>query len=230
MNAFKAGWSHSWSGKKITGYYIGREHHPYTRVKIVKAIDPHDSDYMRPCDIGEPGFIITQGANIMNCYAGDAETTNNVFRDGWYTGLKDIVFALRNTKDGRLDFYWTSRESELLIRGGANYAYDQISAELIKFTSAQFQLKPEELQLAVVGLRWESEHEDSCCVTIELNDKTHAVQERLEADFIKKAGNTVSKGARPDYVRFAPIPRNFKGAVLYPQLKQEFTDWLTANR
>jgi len=44
----------------------------------------------------------------------------------------------------------------------------------------------------------------------------------LEADFVEKAYNRVSKGARPDYIRFAKIPLNFKGAVLVPQLKQDF--------
>ena len=166
MKAFEAGWSHRYKGEETVGYCIGREHFPFTRVKVVKAIDPESNDYLRPCEIGEPGYLVTQGANVMSGYVGDAEATRAVFREGWYTGLRDIVFALKNKRDGQLDYYWMSRDSELLIRGGANYAYDQIAAELSKVLIEHFQLKPDQFKLAVVGIRLESEHEDSCCVTI----------------------------------------------------------------
>jgi hypothetical protein len=88
-----------------------------------------------------------------------------------------------------------------------------------------FHLRPDQFKLAVVGLRLESEHEDSCCVTIELNKEVADVRPKLEANLIKEA-RVVSKAARPDYIRFGPIPRSFKGAVLYPQLKQEYLDSL----
>jgi len=222
MEAFEAGWSHRYKGEEMAGYYIGREHPPFTRVKLVKSIDPESSDYLRPCEIGESGYLITQGANVMSYYIGDAEATKDVFREGWYTGLRDIVFTLKNRKDGQLDYYWMSRDSELLIRGGANYAYDQITAELNKFVVEHFHLKPEQFQLAVVGLRLESEHDDSCCVTIELSKEATNAESQLKADFIEKASTIVSKGTRPNYLRFGKIPRNFKGAVIYPQLKQDF--------
>ncbi len=229
MEAFKAGWSHRYDDRDIVGYYIGRAHHPFTRIKIVKATDPDNDNFMVPCEIGEPGYIITQGPNIMSRYIGDDEATKSVFIKGWYTGLKDVVFALKNKNDGHLDYYWTSRESELLIRGGANYAYDQIAAELKKFTEDQFNIETDDFHLAVVGLRLESEHEDCCCVTIELSEGTTDINTQLERDFIEKARQKVSKGARPDYIRFALIPRNFKGAVLYPQLKKDFKDWIKHN-
>lgn len=226
MKAFEAGWSHRYKGEEMVGYYIGREHFPLTRVKVVKSIDPESNDYLRSCEIGEPGYLITQGANIMSRYIGDDEATKAVFREGWYTGLEDIVFTLRNEKDGQLDYYWMSRVSALLIRGGANYAYDQIAAELSKFLSEHFQLKPTQFQLAVVGLRLESEHEDSCCVTVELSKEATDVEPQLKADFVRKASSIVSKGARPDYIRFGQIPLSFKGEILYPQLKQDFLDSL----
>jgi len=226
MEAFEAGWSHHYKGEEMAGYYIGREHPPLTRIKAVKSIDPESDDYFHPCEIGESGYLLTQGANVMSYYIGDAEATKNVFREGWYTGLKDIVFTLKNRKDGQLDYYWMSRDSELLIRGGANYAYDQITAELNKFVREHFHLKPEQFQLAVVGLRVESEHDDSCCVTIELSKEATNVEPQLKADFIEKASTVVSKGARPNYLRFGQIPRNFKGSVIYPQLKQDFLDSL----
>jgi len=226
MEAFEAGWSHRYKGEETIGFYIGREHFPFTRVKVVKSVDPESKDYMRPCEIGEPGYLITQGANVMSGYVGDAKATKAAFREEWYTNLGDIVFTLKNKQDGELDYYWMTRDSALLIRGGANYAYDQIAAELSKFVVEHYHLKPEQFQLAVVGLRLESEHEDCCCVTIELSKEAASVESQLKDDFIEKASTIVSKGARPDYLRFAIIPRNFKGVILYPELKRDFKDSL----
>ena len=225
MQAFEAGWSYRRQGEETVGYYIGREHFPFTRVRVVESIEPGGDNYMHPCEVGEPGYLITQGPNIMSHYVGDTEATKAVFREGWYTGLKDIAFTLRSSTDGQLDYYWASRDSELLIRGGANYAYDQLAIELSRFLEKHFHLRPDQFKLAVVGLRLESEHEDSCCVTIELNKEVADVKPKLEANFIKDA-RVVSKAARPDYIRFGPIPRSFKGVILYPQLKQEYLDSL----
>ena len=222
LKALATGWSHRYNNEQIAGYYIGREHFPFTRVKIVKSTNPESADYMLPCQIGEPGYLLTQGGNLFSYYVGDEEATKNVFKEGWYTGLRDIVFALKNN-DGNLDYYWISRDSELLIRGGANYAYSQVAEELARFIIDSYQLSPKAFQLAVVGLRLESEHEDSCCVTVELlNDVNGANRQRLESSFLKDARKSVSKSAKPDRLRFAKIPRNFKGAVLYPQLKRDF--------
>jgi len=226
MEAFEAGWSYRYKGEETIGFYIGREHSPFTRVKVVKSVYPESKDYMRPCEIGEPGYLITQGANVMSGYVGDAKATKAAFREGWYTNLGDIVFTLKNKQDGELDYYWMTRDSALLIRGGANYAYDQIAAELSKFVVEHYHLKPEQFQLAVVGLRLESEHEDCCCVTIELSKEAASVESQLKDDFIEKASTIVSKGARPDYLRFAIIPRNFKGVILSPELKRDFKDSL----
>ncbi len=228
LKAFEAGWSHCYRGERTVGYYIGRDHPPVTRVKAVRSIDPANKDYFRTCEVGEPGYLVTRGANIMSHYVGDAEATESVFREGWYTGLRDIVFALKNETDGQLDYYWVTRDSAMLIRGGANYAYDQVAAELSKVLVADFGLKAEQFKLAVIGLRVASEHEDSCCVTIELGPEAAAKQSQLEADFMKKAGQRVPKGFRPDYVRFASIPTNFKGLVLTAELKQDYQKALAA--
>jgi len=226
MRAFKAGWLHRYRDEETIGYYIGREHFPFSRIKVVKAIDPESKEYFRPCEIGEPGYLITQGPNIMSRYLGNTEGTEAVFRKGWYTGLRDIAFTLRNEDDGQLDYYWMSRDSALLVRGGANYAYDQIAAELSRVLVENFRLNAEHFKLAVVGLRLKSEHEDSCCVTIELSEEIKDIEAQLKTRFIETSSRRVSKGARPDYIRFAPIPVNFKGAVLYPRLKQDYLDLL----
>lgn len=226
LKALRAGWSHRHNNEELVGYYIGREHFPFTRVKIVKSTSLESTDYMVPCAIGEPGYLVTQGGNLFSYYVGDEEATRNVFKEDWYTGLKDIAFALKND-DGNLDYYWISRDSELLIRGGANYAYSQVAEELTRFMIDSYQLSPEAFQLAVVGIRLESEHEDSCCVTIELfNDISSANRQRLESNFLEDARKSVSKGAKPNHLCFTKIPRNFKGAILYPQLKRDFLDSL----
>jgi acyl-CoA synthetase (AMP-forming)/AMP-acid ligase II len=222
LSAFEAGWTHRYQGENKAGYYIGREHYPFTQVRVVRSTTPESSDYMHKCDIGEPGYLVTQGPNIMSSYVGDPKATEAVFQDGWYTGLRDIGFSLRNEKDGKLDYYWMSRDSELLIRGGANYAYDQVATELSRFLATDFHLEPTQFQLAVIGLRLGSEHEDSCCVTIELDREVSHIAPQLEANFLKQANRLASKGSRPDCLRLAPIPRNFKGAIQYPQLKQDY--------
>jgi len=222
MKAFEAGWSHRYKGEQKVGYYIGREHPPFNRVKVVKSIDPESKTYFQPCKTGELGYLITRGPNIMNYYVDDTEATKAVFREGWYTGLRDIVFALRNNEDGQLDYYWMSRDSALLIRGGANYAYDQVAAELSEVLTKDFHLQNKQFRLAVVGLRVSSEHEDSCCVTVELSKEVADMEPQLEANFLEKAYKRVSKGACPDYIRFAKLPLTFKGEIFVYKLKQDF--------
>jgi acyl-CoA synthetase (AMP-forming)/AMP-acid ligase II len=156
---------------------------------------------------------------------GQDEATKKVFREGWYSGLRDIGFALQG-KAGCLDYYWMTRDTALLIRGGANYSYEQIAADLSRVLVEDFTLHPDQFKLAVIGLRIKSEHDDSCCVTIELNEEIAHREEELKATFIEKASRKVSKGSRPDYVRFARIPISFKGAILIPQLKQDFEEYL----
>lgn len=76
----------------------------------------------------------------------------------------------------------------------------------------------------MIGLRMESEHEDVCLATIEF--RGDAAQKMPMGDdapeaaaaFVAAARAAVSKGAKPDRARFAPIPKNFKGAVLVPEL------------
>ncbi|MFH0847053.1 MAG: class I adenylate-forming enzyme family protein [Chloroflexota bacterium] len=226
LKAFQAGWSHEYDGGETSGYYIGRPHFPFTRVKVVKSTDPESKDYFRECANGEPGYLVTQGANIMSGYVGNDAATKAAFREGWYIGLRDIGFTLKNESDGESDFYWMSRDSELLVRGGAKYAYEQIAEELSRVITRDFGLKPDDFKLAVVGLRLESEHEDTCCVTIELGETAKGARPLLEKGFIEVACKKVSKGARPHHLRFAPIPVSFKGAILYSDLQKEFQELL----
>ena len=217
MRAFERGWAHEGGA----GYYIGRPHAPHTRVQIVAGIDPDKPGYMEPRKPGVPGYVITQGGNLMHAYVQQPEATAAVMHQGWYTGLMDIGFWLES-EGGEQDFYWMSRESTLLIRGGSNYAYDQINNELTGWLIEHAGLQEVSFELAVVGLKLDSEHEDACCVTLSLPEEIDAAR-RENIRGLLLEGKGISKGARPNQVRFGPVPRNFKGAVLVPQLKEAFT-------
>ncbi len=221
LACFEAGWRHRHNGEDVCGYYIGRPTHAYTEARIVAGITPGQPGYMEDRPAGTPGYLVTRGGNLMRAYVGAPEATAAVFADGWYTGLRDIAFRLQNPADGGWDYYWLSRDSALLIRGGSNYAYEQVEAELAKFICTEYGLDRAAFELAVVGLRLKSEHEDECCVTIEWRDPAAAAgaQEAMARDFLAAARRSVSKGARPDHLLFARIPRNFKGAVLVPELR-----------
>lgn len=226
---FETGWNHQFRGEPQPGYYIGRPHPPYTEAKIVKNIDPKKDDFLKECNPGEPGYLITRGNNLMSGYVKDLDETRNAFHHNWYIGLKDICFVLKNENDSELDFFWVSRESSMLIRGGANYAYDQINSELANFLVHQYHLRIESFDIAVVGLKVNSEHEDACCVTIELKtDKANKKKSEIYKTFLNIGKKKLSKGARPDYVRFDIIPRNFKGTILVKELVKDFERYLDA--
>ena len=231
LASFRAGWAHKWAGEKCEGYYIGRPHPPHTEAKVVRSVERGARGYLEECAVGEPGMLVCRGGNLMSGYVANAEATARVIdRDagGMYLNLGDVCFYLEPEK-GVKDFYWRSRDSALLIRGGANYAYEQINAELKEWAKARYALPDEAgveaLDVAVVGLKLESEHEDACCVTIELcTDAARAARPQIEETFLQAAGGKggVSKGAKPDKLRIATIPRNFKGAVQLPDLVAEW--------
>jgi len=221
LAAFERGWGHR-SGRQ-PGYWIGRPHPPHTQARIVAAVDPRSPHFMAPRGEGEAGYLIVRGDNLMQGYLGDPQATAAVFHDGWYTGLLDVGFWLKNPEDGEFDFYWMSRESNLLIRGGANYAYEQINRELSSFLAEHAGLAESEFELAVVGLKLDSEHEDACCVTVSpLSERARAMQGEIQEALLRSAAEQVGKGAKPDRVRFEPIPKNFKGAILANELKRAF--------
>lgn len=216
LEAFRSGWDR----KPSPGYYIGRPHAPHTKAMVVKSITPDDMGYLQSCEPNEEGYLIARGDNLMREYLCNPRATDEVIRNGWYLGFGDICFYLVNPHDGEPDFYWLGRDSALLIRGGANYSCDQIAAELIRFIQERYCLKDGIFDLAVVGLRIESEHEDTCCVTIDASSIPPEIRKNIEDTFLEEAGRAVSKGAKPQRLRFGPIPRNFKGGIGIKELKK----------
>ena len=232
---FERGWAHEYNGVPTKGYYIGRPHPPHTEAIVVKSTTRGEEGYLQPCAPGEPGQLVCRGGFLMSGYVGDEAATAKAIHaesGGWYVNLGDVCFGLEPKGDGEggggaLDLYWLSRDSALLIKGGSNYSYEQINAELSKFAAAHYGVEPSNVEVAVVGLRLESEHEDTCCATVELRGETAAAaladEKEAAASFLasaKKAigAGDISKGSKPDRVRFAPIPKNFKGAVLTPDM------------
>lgn len=213
--AFERGWEHT-----PTGYWIGRPHPPLTEVRIVEQVDPEKEGYLRDCAEGQPGYLICRGGNVMTAYVGDDEGTGRVLREGWYLGLLDVAFRCVHPQDGQEDVYWVGRDSALIIRGGANYACDQINGELCRFVEGHYGLPCDDFDLAVAGLRLVSEHEDACCVTLELKShRARALAEDLRRTFLAEARNAVSKGARPDFLRFGQVFRTFKGTIRLQEIK-----------
>jgi len=227
LACFERGWDHSWQGQPTCGYYIGRPTPPFTECRVVRSITRGEPGFLEDRQPGEPGYLITRGQNVMSGYVGNPAATAAALPQGWYTGLRDVAFRLRSPEDDAWDYYWMSRDSALLIRGGANYAYDQINRELADFLTTQYGFAPVSFDLAVVGLRLDSEHEDTCCVTLELKDGVApATRDAIRCTFIETAGAAVSKGAKPDRLLLAPVLRNFKGAILVPELKKQFAESL----
>ena len=235
LAAFQAGWANHYKGKAENGYYIGQAHPGNTDALVVKSKEAASASYMVECGPSEPGQLLTRGANLMSGYVDNPEATAKVFipaADGglaWYTNLGDVCFWLENPTSQRKDIYWCSRDNALLIKGGANYSYDQINDELTKYLAAAFGLRPtEDFVLAVVGLRLRSEHEDDCWLTVELvSDVARATGEATLWEGLTKGvkakGSGVSKGSVPDFVRFGTVPVNFKGAVQVPELVAQCT-------
>jgi len=227
LRAFERGWGHRHNGEPSPGYYIGRPHPPLTYARVVKTVDRDRAGFMEDSEEGAPGYLIVKGGHLMAGYVKDRKATQAVFHDGWYIGLGDVCFFLANQDDGGDDIYWMSRESALLIRGGANYACDQINAELVEFVTEKYGIAAEEFDLAVAPLRVNTEYDDDCCVTINLlSERARNMKDTIANEFLSGAKAYVGKGARPDLLRFAEVPRNFKGAILLPELKKEYRKWL----
>ena len=162
----------------------------------------------------------------MQGYVKNIEETSRAIRNGWYTNLGDIGFWLVNPFNGKKDIYWMSRNSAIVIRGGANYACEHINQELHKFLVQVMGFDAKETRVASVGLKVQSEHEDDCLVTIECPGK---FGDKIVGEIMAKAPKFVMKGAVPSKVRFAPIPRNFKGAILVNALKKDWLTYLKSN-
>ena len=228
QDTFERGWNHEFGGELKVGYYIGRPHPPHTEVRVAKSTTPGEQGDMVACDPGEPGYLVTRGGNLMSSYVKNPQATASVFRDGWYTGLGDVCFALPSPIDGEQDYFWMSRSSSLLVRGGANYSGAQIAGELKSFIMERYELPADAVEVAVIGLKIESEHEDSCCVAVELlTEDARMKRTDIEATFLGDAPGRVSKGSRPDRLCFMPIPRNFKGAIQTGLLTKAWQDHLS---
>jgi acyl-CoA synthetase (AMP-forming)/AMP-acid ligase II len=235
--AFQAGWGHKWGGESCQGFYIGREHTGYTEVRIVKSVSVQhgvrkgtgkgqgeeqgegegEGAGLVDCEEGQPGYIITRGGHVMKGYVNQPQQTMEaISADGWYLKLGDMGFFLGPKRD----LYWQSRDTQMLIRGGSNYAFEQVNDELSQFIEGHYKLPRSSFIVAVCGLRVKSEHEDECCVLIQLiTEEASKLKAEIEATFLAAAKGSVSKGSKPDRVAVGEVPMVLsKGIVSVPQL------------
>mmetsp|Transcript_27377 Transcript_27377/g.33425 ORF Transcript_27377/g.33425 Transcript_27377/m.33425 type:complete len:653 (+) Transcript_27377:196-2154(+) len=236
LRSFERGWEHEYNGEKNPGYYVGEEHDGYTQVAIVKSVTPSSEGFMKACEEGQPGYIITRGGNVMSGYVGNDEATKKALiydqvvgdetkqatalaKLPWYVKLGDLGFWFQNSD--RRDNYWMSRESELLIIGGTNYSCSQINHDLKRFLIENYDgLSESDVTVGTCGMKINSEHEDECLVIVELAESLpENVRKNVEVHFKEDATSAakkhkLSKGAKPSRVRFDKVPKNFKGAIL----------------
>ena len=176
-----------------------------------------EGDGLIDCEEGQPGYIITRGGHVMKGYVNQPQQTKDaISADGWYLKLGDMGFFLGPNRD----LYWQSRDTQMLIRGGSNYAFEQVNAELSAFIVEHYKLLPSAFIVAVCGLRVKSEHEDECCVMIQLiTEEAKGLQGEIESTFLSAARGSVSKGSKPDRVAVGDVPMVLsKGIVSVPQL------------
>ena len=64
----------------------------------------------------------------MSSYVGLPDASSKaISSDGWYLNLGDVgFFLIADDLTGSRDYYWQSRESQMLIKGGANYSFEQV--------------------------------------------------------------------------------------------------------
>lgn len=162
------------------------------------------------CEEGECGYLICRGGNVLLGYLNPLESRKKKmeFKNGnkienelqngvitpekWYLGFGDVGFFLKNPKDGGRDFYWVTRTADLLIKGGVNYSCSQINSVLFEFLIKSFNLSEKiqkRIQIAAVGVKWRSEHDDDNCVTVEFADSDFETSEK-EKQFESKKGNS----------------------------------------
>ena len=222
LAALSSGWEHEYGGKELVGYFIGRPHEPLTRADVVQSVKREDAEFMKAVGEGEPGLLVVQSEAAMLGYVDEPGATDRVLHNGWYLGLGDVVFYLTNSDTGIRDYYWVSRSAGLMIRGGANYSCVQVETELREFCVTFLQWPVDGFDLAVVGHKLGSEHEDACCVLLELKTGMDKDPEVYVQELMREAPKKVSKGAKPDRIALGSVPRNFKGATVRPDVRAYF--------
>ncbi|CBZ50224.1 conserved hypothetical protein [Neospora caninum Liverpool] len=155
------------------------------------------------------------------------------------------------------DYYWVTRSADIVIKGGANYSSAQISEDIKECLLRLYEGKLAEthISVATVGMKLNSEHEDSCCVTVELTqgkrglgdqenteqgekeqgneeDAWKALVSDIQENFLSRVrtdSSLLPKSSLPDVLRIGTIPRNFKGLPDSAALKKCFAEHLKKN-
>ncbi|KFG58000.1 hypothetical protein TGRUB_276155C, partial [Toxoplasma gondii RUB] len=166
------------------------------------------------------------------------------------TGEKEKESRLDAGRARHLDYYWVTRSADVVIKGGANYSCAQISDDIKNCLLRLYEgkLAKTQISVATISMKIQSEHEDSCCVTVELTrrpglgeeqdkqqetereaDAWHALISDINDNFlsrVRKDSSLLPKASVPDYIRIGKIPTNFKGLPDSSALKKSFAELL----
>ncbi|KEP61055.1 UNVERIFIED_CONTAM: hypothetical protein HHA_276155 [Hammondia hammondi] len=180
----------------------------------------------------------------------DDEKESRDEREHKETGEKEEERRPDAGRARHLDYYWVTRSADVVIKGGANYSCAQISDDIKNCLLRLYEgkLAKTQISVATISMKIQSEHEDSCCVTVELTrrpglreeqeeqqetereaDAWHALISDINENFlsrVRKDPSLLPKASVPDYIRIGKIPTNFKGLPDSSALKKSFTELL----
>lgn len=192
----ETGTSGLYAGPDSTSHKIGSIGLPRDMVAKLLRADGSEAD----CD--EAGELCLQGANLMDGYLDDPDTTARALRDGWlHTGDQ-----ARRDPDG---VYWiVGRIKDLIICGGYNLSPEAINSVLMQH--------PAVLEAATVGMpdpTW-GEIPASCVVL-------RPGQQANDAELLAHCARFLGAHELPKTIHFAAaLPRTPSGKVILAQLQQ----------
>jgi long-chain acyl-CoA synthetase len=149
---------------------------------------------------GEPGEVIARGGNLMRCYWGKPDETEEAMRDGWYrTG--DVGYL-----DERGLLHLTDRMKDMIVTGGENVYSTEVENAIATHPAVQ--------EVAVIGIPSDSWGEAVHAIVV-LKEDMRATGEQL----IEHARQSLASFKVPKSVEFHDGPLPLSGA--FKPLKRE---------
>jgi long-chain acyl-CoA synthetase len=149
---------------------------------------------------GEPGEVSARGGNLMRCYWGKPDETEEAMRDGWYrTG--DVGYL-----DERGLLHLTDRMKDMIVTGGENVYSTEVENAIATHPAVQ--------EVAVIGIPSDSWGEAVHAIVV-LREDMRATGEQL----IEHARQRLASFKVPKSVEFHDGPLPLSGA--FKPLKRE---------
>ncbi len=169
-----------------------RQGQAYITADLVRVVDEQMNDI--PRDGKTMGEVLMRGNNVMKKYFNDPETTNHLFRDGWFhTGdlavwHPDEYIELRD------------RLKDIIISGGENISTIEVEQAIVKH--------PAVLECAVVGFPDEKWGErPKAFISLKKGARV------TESEIITFCKTRIARFKCPDSVVFGDIPKTSTGKV-----------------